>query len=94
MAVNPANHKASIHEDSIANRDVSASLDGILHALHKMRGAFSPRFHVPEVSALSLRNCKDEDEYSATFINLIRMRAIGRAPRCSISAGGGTSGAI
>jgi hypothetical protein len=59
----------------VADRDVTASLGAdIANAAQERAKHASPRFHVPEVSALSLRNCKNEAEYFASFVKLLRMR--------------------
>ena len=59
----------------VANNDVTSSLGAdIADAAQERAKHASPRFHVPEVSALLLRNCKNEGEYFATFVKLLRMR--------------------
>lgn len=59
----------------VANQDVTGTLGtDIARAATERATTRSPRFHVPEVSALSLRDCRDEAEYFRKFMHLMRLR--------------------
>jgi hypothetical protein len=79
----------------VANIDVSASLGADITAAARKRAEHaSPRFHVPEVSALSLRDCGSENEYFSKFIKLLRMRHGASTDDFEIQRAPGVMGAI